>query len=123
VGSVLHWYVLCMYVTSLNVASSFVFSLQDLPILCYKAKHSVHIVSHYRRSEIILVHISINVRQLKKTFEIKLTNNNNSVSLVRERTISTEKLPLVGEVSANICGQRVSRGQRHESPTAVFSAS
>jgi hypothetical protein len=30
----------------------------------------------------------------------------NSVALVRERTIPTELPPLVGEVSANFCGQR-----------------
>jgi hypothetical protein len=34
----------------------------------------------------------------KKTVD---TINNNSVALVRERTIPTERLPLVGEVSAN----------------------
>jgi acyl-CoA synthetase (AMP-forming)/AMP-acid ligase II len=28
---------------------------------------------------------------------------NNSVALVRERTIPTERPPLVGEVSANVC--------------------
>ena len=28
----------------------------------------------------------------------------NSVALVRERTIPTERLPPVGEVSANFCG-------------------
>jgi hypothetical protein len=28
----------------------------------------------------------------------------NSVALVRKRTIPTERLPLVGEVSANFCG-------------------
>jgi hypothetical protein len=37
------------------------------------------------------------------------------VSLVRERTITTETPPLIGEVSA-ICGYRVSRGQRNRSP-------
>jgi hypothetical protein len=31
-------------------------------------------------------------------------NNNNSVALVLERTIPTERPPLVGEVSANFCG-------------------
>jgi hypothetical protein len=30
-------------------------------------------------------------------------NNNNSVALVLERTIPTERQPLVGEVSANLC--------------------
>jgi hypothetical protein len=36
--------------------------------------------------------------------------------LVRKRTITTERPPLVGEVSANFCGYRVSRGQRNGSP-------
>jgi hypothetical protein len=31
-----------------------------------------------------------------------------SVALVNKRTILTERPPLVGEVSANFCGQRVS---------------
>jgi hypothetical protein len=35
--------------------------------------------------------------------------------LVRKRTIPTERPPLVGQVSANFCGQRVSRGQRNGS--------
>jgi hypothetical protein len=36
-------------------------------------------------------------------------NNNNysySVALVREQTIPTERPPLVGEVNANLCGQK-----------------
>jgi hypothetical protein len=33
-----------------------------------------------------------------------LNNNNNSVALVRERTIPTERPYLVGEASANFCG-------------------
>jgi hypothetical protein len=33
-------------------------------------------------------------------------NNNNSVALVRERSIPTEQLPLVSEVSANFCRKR-----------------
>jgi hypothetical protein len=36
----------------------------------------------------------------------------NSVASVRERTIPTERPPLVSEVSANFCGKRVPRGQR-----------
>jgi hypothetical protein len=39
-------------------------------------------------------------------------SNNNSVALVRERTILTELPLLVGEVSANFYGLRVPRGQR-----------
>jgi hypothetical protein len=42
---------------------------------------------------------------------------------VRERTIPTERPPLVGEVSANFCGQRVKRGQRDRTlrPCSWFS--
>jgi hypothetical protein len=40
----------------------------------------------------------------------------NSVPLVCKRTIPTERPSLVGEVSANFCGYRVSRGQRSGSP-------
>jgi hypothetical protein len=36
----------------------------------------------------------------------------NSVALVRERTIPTERPPLVGEVSANFADNGMSRGQR-----------
>jgi hypothetical protein len=36
----------------------------------------------------------------------------NSMVLVRERTIPTERPPLVGEVIASFCGYRVPRGQR-----------
>jgi hypothetical protein len=43
-------------------------------------------------------------------------NNNNSVALVRQRAIPTERPPLVGQVSDNFCGWRVSRGQRNGSP-------
>jgi hypothetical protein len=32
----------------------------------------------------------------------------------------TERPPLVDEVSANFSGQRVSRGQRNDSPTVVY---
>jgi hypothetical protein len=34
----------------------------------------------------------------------KSQKQTNSVALVRERTVSTERPPLVGEVSANFCG-------------------
>jgi hypothetical protein len=45
----------------------------------------------------------------------KLKTKTNSVALVRERTIPNERQPLVGEVSANFCGQRVLRGQYNRS--------
>jgi hypothetical protein len=40
------------------------------------------------------------------------TNKTNSMAWVHERTIPTERPPLVGEISANFYGQRVPRGQR-----------
>jgi hypothetical protein len=40
--------------------------------------------------------------------------------LVRERTIQTERPPHVGEVSANVCRYRVSRGQRGGSPRPYY---
>jgi hypothetical protein len=43
-----------------------------------------------------------------------------SLALVRERTIPTERPPLVGEVNANFCGWIVPRGQRMD-PNAVLS--
>jgi hypothetical protein len=46
-----------------------------------------------------------------KTTTNNNNNNNNSVVSVRERTIPTERSPLVGEDSDNFCGERVPRGQ------------
>jgi hypothetical protein len=42
---------------------------------------------------------------------------------VRERTIPTDRPPLVGEVIANFCGKKVPRGQRDGSlrPDSRFS--
>jgi hypothetical protein len=45
----------------------------------------------------------------------------NSVAVVRKRTIPTELPPLVGEVSAKFCGQKVLRGQRNEFPRPLIS--
>ena len=42
-----------------------------------------------------------------------------SVALVRTRTIPTERPPLVGEVSANFCGQRGVTWSAQRVPTAV----
>jgi hypothetical protein len=41
--------------------------------------------------------------------------------VVRKRTIPTEWPPLVGEVSINFCGERVSRGQFNTSPRPLIS--
>jgi hypothetical protein len=48
--------------------------------------------------------------------DINKQKQTNSVALVRERTIPTERPPLVGEVNDNFCVQRVSRGQRNGPP-------
>jgi hypothetical protein len=47
----------------------------------------------------------------------------NSVALVRELTIPTERSPLIDEVGVSFCGQRLSRGQRDRSlrPYSRFS--
>jgi hypothetical protein len=44
----------------------------------------------------------------------------NPVALVHEPTIPTERSPLVGEVSTNFCGWRVSRGQCDGSLRSYF---
>jgi hypothetical protein len=44
-----------------------------------------------------------------------------SVVLVRKRTTPTERPPLVGEISTNFSRQKVSRGQRNESPRPLIS--
>jgi hypothetical protein len=44
----------------------------------------------------------------------------NSMVSVRDRTIPTERPPFVGEVIANICGQRVPRGQ-HDGSLRLYS--
>jgi hypothetical protein len=47
--------------------------------------------------------------------------NHKKKILVRKRIIPTERPPLVNEVSANFCGQRVSRDQRNGSPRPLIS--
>jgi hypothetical protein len=46
-------------------------------------------------------------------FRMNVKKKLNSVALVRKQTIPTERPPLDGEVSANLCGKRVLRGQRN----------
>jgi hypothetical protein len=52
------------------------------------------------------------VKPLPSNGSEDMSVDTNSVALVRERTIPTERPPLVGEVSAKFCGYRVLRGQR-----------
>jgi hypothetical protein len=40
----------------------------------------------------------------KTSFAVQLNNNKKLKTLVRERTIPTERPPLVGEVTTNFCG-------------------
>ena len=53
------------------------------------------------------------------TFRLTIPIKKNSVSLVRERTIPTERPPPVGEVSANIYGQRGVTWSAQRIPTAI----
>jgi hypothetical protein len=46
------------------------------------------------------INVTINNLDIKSRLKLKL----NSVAFVRKRTILTERPPIVGEVSANLCG-------------------
>jgi hypothetical protein len=61
----------------------------------------------------ILYYVSLYFAKYHKT--------KNSVALVRKQTIPTKRPPLVVEVSANFCGEWVSRGQRNGSPRPLIS--
>jgi hypothetical protein len=52
--------------------------------------------------------------------KIQKQRKTNFVALVRARIIPTERPPLVGEVSANFCGQRVLRGQYNGSYGSIL---
>jgi hypothetical protein len=72
------------------------------------------------------IFILLLLRYVTQNFIVKVEysqaeHTSNSVALVRERTIPTVLPLLVGEVSVNFCGQRVTRGLRNGPPTAVFS--
>jgi hypothetical protein len=58
---------------------------------------------------------NFSISRVIRSFKVTKTKKN-SVALVRERTIPAERPPLVGEVNANFCGKKVSRGQRNGSP-------
>jgi hypothetical protein len=60
------------------------------------------------------LHVSIHCHDILLKHR-KFTKIKTSVALVRERTIPTERSPLVGEVSANVCVCRLPRGERDES--------
>jgi hypothetical protein len=54
---------------------------------------------------VLLHNMLTTVRTLINVFKLSVKHKKKtSVALVRERTIPTERPPLVGEVSANFCG-------------------
>jgi hypothetical protein len=53
-------------------------------------------------SNMVSIYKQIKILELHQAKLVIKTNN--SVALVRERTIATKRMPLVGEVSANFCG-------------------
>jgi hypothetical protein len=61
------------------------------------------------------------VNSMKQQMEGDTVKKLNFVALVRKQTIPTERLPLVGEVIANFCGQRVPRGHRNGSSRPLIS--
>jgi hypothetical protein len=64
-------------------------------------------------SIIISYRLTFSIVCLKTSFlpTLALKTKLNSVALVSERTIPTQRPPLVDEVSAHFCGERVPRGQ------------
>jgi hypothetical protein len=98
----------------------------DLIILIiYKAKGTIYGSPHYVSSLCIFLQLPIISSLLDpnilldtlfwNSFSTKYLNYKNSKALVHKRTILTEPPPLVGEVSANFCGYKVSQ----RIPTAV----
>jgi hypothetical protein len=63
------------------------------PIENIEVKRPVRTLYFYMFEFVLLIH-----------FGLFFDKNKNSVALVRERTIPTERPPPVGEVSANFCG-------------------
>jgi hypothetical protein len=63
----------------------------------------------------------VNFLRAKSSWTIRIPSKN-SVAWVRERTIPTERPPLIGEVNANFCGYRVPRGQLEVVAPLVTSA-
>jgi hypothetical protein len=60
--------------------------------------------------------VKLKTKSQETNFNTLFCEQKNSVPWVREQTILTERPKLVGELSANFCGWRESRGQSDESP-------
>jgi hypothetical protein len=68
-----------------------------------RLQHDINSVAAYIKLRSLL--IKLNTTYVEKTILLSLLLLiKNSVAWVRERTIPTERSPLAGEVSANICG-------------------
>jgi hypothetical protein len=68
---------------------------------------------------ILSQHLSDRNEENQVKLMLKFQTNTSKIR-VRERNISTERPPLVGEVSANVCGSRVPRGQSEGSLLPYF---
>jgi hypothetical protein len=78
-------------------------------------------VSVYRAYFVRIYNILCDSVKCSTLYKAMITNKQtNSVAWVRERTIPTERPPLIGEVSADICGSSVSHGQRDGSLGSIF---
>jgi hypothetical protein len=84
--------------------------------ICYQAKiNRKHKFFIYSSWKILRHYNNENLKKIKVRYyylSVWIIITNNSVALVRERTVPTERPPLAGEDSANVCWLRVSRGQR-----------
>jgi hypothetical protein len=69
---------------------------------------------------VVLVVVEVVVRVFSCTKK-KLQGCSPPANYIDRATAACRRTPLVGEVSANFTGQRVSRGQRNESPRPLIS--
>jgi len=74
----------------IELGNSLVFSANNKKSVCYSLNHHLYKF--------------ITIVKFVPTAHGTTDNKKNSVALVRERTIPTERPPPVGEVSANFCG-------------------
>jgi hypothetical protein len=63
-------------------------------LVCYEFPSTNHVIYS----------VSSTKQRLATSVVFVLIKKLNSVALIRERTIPTERQPLIGEVSANVCG-------------------
>jgi hypothetical protein len=90
-------------------------SLSGVPQKTDRSKKKSLYISISRRAVPTRPHLPFGNTTAAKARRIRLSNKKltNFVAIVQERTISTERSPLVGDINANFCGQRVLRGQHN----------